>query len=161
MNRNRVILVIILGIALAGGLFAQSGFVREGYVRSTFSFGALMLKGKGGGGGGSTEMNLALDTDFVNKYGITFGMFSSVTTGDITLIGLGFGFGYTFFTQRFCIGLKLMPTPIIGLEMTGGLDFSTTFWFVETVGITGIVDFLFFNDKVNVFYFKLGVSLKI
>ena len=152
MWRKRLLILVILAVVLAGGLFAKEGFVRAGFGAGIYH--------EGDSGYSETFPMIALDVDFVNRYGLTFGLTEGMVFPDYgyTAHTPMFGFGYTYAADRFCLGAKLVGSPMI-LD-TGGLNISGTFWIIDCIGISAAADFLFFSDYL-IILFRAGVSIRI
>ena len=170
MNRKIVVLSVILVLTGAAGLFAQEAYIKPtlsaGIAVRTLEDGAVDA-GVGGGNGydGHSETYLmaalGLDVDFVSTRGLTFGFHSLNAFGgeQYAFYFVSFGGGYTYTSQLWSVGAKVMGTP----HRDGGigLDVNGTYWFSDYVGLTGIMNFYIGlgEYKWNMFSARVGLSM--
>ena len=177
---KKPVLLLVLAVVVAGGVFAQQAR-GGGYVKPTFGFGFTSFKVEQQVNSGyppwwlwaqsttsSSEKQslfaVSLDVDFVNAFGLTFGL-QSVMAWDDDVAGVidlySFGVGYTFNASKWCAGAKLMAVPY----GAGGLGFDVngTYWFNQHIGITGIGDFYFNLSGVDwtIFSIRVGISARL
>jgi len=170
MKNTLLFLAVFL---LAGFLFAEEAGSASGiperkaeqFIKPTWSFGFgnySMNEGFGSFSEGFT--NIGLDVDFVSENGLTLGL-QSVMAWNNDIMGTrhlsALGIGYTYNTEKWCLGGKIMSVPVI--ESGGmGLDINGTYWLNPTFGITGIMDIYFSLGDVDwtIFAMRFGISTK-
>ena len=158
MDKNKIIfLLLILTIVV---IVTVSGQEKQGYIKPTASIGFSSYR--------SDIFNynlatLALDVDFINIWGLTFGLQSVIAWSDKEILPLNnFGLGYTYSTNRFSIGGKIIAIPI---TISGGIGFNINgnYWFNKYIGLTGLFDSGFSLGTLGWEYYsiRIGVSTKI
>ena len=150
MSGKKLLIVVLLGLVLAGGVFAHDGF-----FRGTLNFGILFAPG-----GGNTPPIMMVDADYINKYGITFGLTQGITMGDDMVFLAGFSFGYTFARPKWALGIKLVGVGFGGDDGTGGFEIGGSFFFNNYIGITAMFDAFVFGDG-RLFSIRGGLTIKI
>jgi len=152
MTAKKLIFVLFVGVILTGGLFAEGG-LEKGFVRATTNVGILFAPG-----GGGTITVLETEADFINKYGIDFVLGTGMIFTDDMAFFMKYGFGYTFHTPRWCLGVKVIGLGF-GDNGTGGFNISGSYFFTDYIGLTLGLDAYVFNEEL--FAAKVGISLKI
>jgi hypothetical protein len=155
LSMKKFVLFLVLAVIAAGGIFAQ-----ESYIKPTWGFGFASLSVSNYS---ETLAALSLDVDFVHSSGLTFGLQPiMVWNGDGTYPLTNFGLGYTYTAAVWSVGGKLMAIPF---ELGGGgigFDVNGTYWFKETLGITGLLDLGFGVGDIDwtLFSLRVGISAK-
>jgi hypothetical protein len=146
-----LLLAAVLGIVTAGGISAQE---KRGYIKPTFGFGFAVLEDYSG-------VAMSLDLDFVNSFGLTLGLQDLfVWNSDYVANPVAFGIGYTYNSEKWCAGAKLMAVPVEPANVGGiGFDINGTYWVMENLGVTGLMDLYFPEDHIT-FSMRAGVSLR-
>jgi len=135
---KKVVLGLVCAMVLAGGAYAQENDSR--HIKPTFGLGFVS------GTFDSHSENLMatfLGVDFVNSFGLTFGLQASMAwNNDTAGMHVIYGAGYTFVAPRWSAGIKLMAASEMN---TGGLGFGVngTWWFMESLGLTLALNYLF------------------
>jgi hypothetical protein len=157
-NFNVVFLAFVFCVLVAGKTFSQEN---NGYTKPTFGAGVGIFSADE-----NTEILtiIAIDVDFVNSFGLTFGLQSAMAWNNyiapVPLITGGIGYTYT--TNKWSAGGKLMFTPSEGGGMGGNIN--GTYWFIRNLGITGTIDNYFFGFSpigYNLFSVRIGISTKL
>jgi hypothetical protein len=149
---KKVFVIFIFAVAVAGGISAQE----RGYIKPTFSGGFLSADDVSGAA-------MSFDLDFVNSFGLTLGLQDLMAWNDLGIINsVGFGAGYTYNARKWSAGGKLLFMPLEILQDGAvGFDVSGTYWLLENLGVTGIMDLAFLTEyDVTIFSMRAGVSLK-
>jgi hypothetical protein len=157
MNKKLVLFSVFV-LIIAGSIFSQE---RKGYIKPTFSVGFSVV---GADNYSETLPTLSLDLDFVNSFGITFGLQNLMAWNDNMTAGLPcFGVGYTYTANIWNAGAKLMAVPFQEFGGGIGFDISGTYWLKDFIGLTGIMDIYFGLGEVNwtMFSMRIGASIKI
>jgi len=151
---KKVFVIFIFAVIVVGGISAQE---KKGYIKPTYSIGFATADEFSG-------VAMSLDLDFVNSFGLTLGLQDLFTWegGVIALNPVGFGIGYTYNGRKWSAGGKLMSAPFEALNDGGiGIDISGTYWFLENLGVTGIMNIDYLTSLgIAVFSMRAGISLK-
>ena len=165
MKKRMFFVVLILVVLCTGSLFAQE---KRGFIKPTFGFGLTREMAKGGGG--QNFLNFFVDVDFVNSFGLTFGLQGNFLSSMGGMGGDGFpptsfpslGAGYTYDGGNFNVGAKVV---IFGIGDFGGLgpDISATWFFHKAAGLTLDVAWIinFGDGGGSILFAKAGVSIRI
>ena len=166
---RKSLLVLVLTTLVATGAFAQTftGFFADifnregsGYIKPTFSLGFGALSEGRFGGYYDAAFAIGLDVDFVNNFGLTFGLqniiFGRDQLGGFMLTAVGIG--YTFDADVWSAGGKVMFCSYGG-RIGVGINANGTYWFRDNFGFTGIMNVYFPRDTM-IFSLRAGVSFR-
>lgn len=162
MKKRMLFVVLILVVLGTGSLFAQE---KKGFVKPTFGLGLVREMAKGGGG--QNLGNFFLDVDFVNSFGLTFGLqgnflFNTGDNGSPPTSYPSIAAGYTYDGGNFNVSAKVV---IFGIGEFGGLgpDIGVTWFFHKATGLT--LDLAWIPNigegDGSLLFAKAGVSLRI
>jgi len=160
---KKTVLLAVLAMVVAGSVFAQEQGEKTGYIKPTWGIGFSSVTVEYGGQSDTEGLfALSLDVDFVNAFGLTFGLQTLMAwNDDVPAESLAnFGLGYTYNANVWSIGGKLMAVPLMNGGI--GLDINGTYWFNRNIGITGIMDIYFTASDIDwvAFSMRAGVSAK-
>jgi len=164
---KKAVLLAVFAAVVAGGVFAQEQAGGRGYIKPTFGLGFAAYRTEYRNQGSNTEglFALSLDVDFVNTFGLTFGLQAVMAwSDDIPVLAMPvFGLGYTYSANVWCVGAKLMAVPLYNAGL--GFDINGTYWFSQNIGITGIMDIYFSVNDIDgyersVFSMRVGLSTR-
>jgi hypothetical protein len=158
MKKGKIVFVSLV-FMLAGsiGIFAQEN---GGYIKPTWSLGFVSATVEGYS---EALAAIALDVDFINSFGLTFGLQPIMAwNGDGTFGMTNLGIGYTYTADKWSAGGKLMAVPFSEFGGGLGLDANGTYWFMEALGVTGILNLSFGLGDINwtIFSIRIGISAK-
>ena len=156
---KKLFLFLVLAIVLAGGAFAQNG---QGFIKPTLGLGYFM------GTGDMDEIKgvmLSADVDFVHSSGFTLGfgnwhLNETQDNGGNSSIA-GAGLGYTYATDAWCAGGKLLMS--LSSVALLGINANFSYWLIDNLGLGGMINLLFsLDDDISgsIFSIGVGVSLK-
>jgi hypothetical protein len=150
---KKYFVVFLFAVLAAAGISAQE----RGYIKPTYSLGFLAAEEFSGPA-------MSLELDFVNSFGLTMGLSDLFTwEGDTWAFNpISFGLGYTYNANVWSLGGKIMTVPF---EVVGdggiGLNVNFTYWFKESLGVTGIMDIAHLSYwDVSLFSMRAGISFK-
>jgi hypothetical protein len=159
MNKKLLLLVLIVMAISVGTIPAQD---YGGYIKPTFSMGVSTVEVENTLNSSSDSFTaVAFNVDFVNSFGLTFGLQDAMTWNDDVSAAdlITFGLGYTFEAGALSVGAKLMAVPSY-YKGGMGIDANATWWLGEYFGLTGIFDY-FFNMgdvKWSLLSMRFGIS---
>jgi len=151
------ILGLVCAVILAGGVFAQEN--NSGHIKPTLGVGFIIGEFSGQS---ETLTGLNLDVDFVNSFGLTFGLQNTMAwNNDMADVYNFFGFGYTYVAPQWSAGAKIMYTAMLNTGAVG-LDANGTWWFMEKMGLTATMNYFFSIGDIdwNFFGIRVGVSTR-
>jgi hypothetical protein len=158
MVRKFSLLLLVFTAISAGTIFAQGEY--EGFIKPTFSGGYARFEKDNKS---ESYKAVDLDVDFVHSTGLTLGLVSGFAwNDDYTNYFPLFGAGYTYDAGQWCAGAKVVNVPLIKENDGGmGVDANLTWWFVDSLGLTGSVGYLWSmgKDEWNVLLIRGGISL--
>jgi hypothetical protein len=154
---KKVVLGLVCALVLAGGLYAQENDSR--HIKPTFGMGFISSEFASQS---ETLTATFLGVDFVNRFGLTFGLQTLMAwNNDMADIHTFYGAGYTFVAPQWSAGVKLMAAANMN---TGGLglDANGTWWFMENLGLTASLNYFFSIGDIdwNTFGFWIGASTR-
>ncbi|MDR0313158.1 MAG: hypothetical protein LBI14_06140 [Treponema sp.] len=148
------LLVCLLTFGIAGAAFAQQG---QGFIKPTFG---LQFGSMSSNGGSETGIIMNTGLDFVHSSGFTIGLNAltiAPNSGGV-ISGAGGGIGYTYDNGKWGIGGKFMIYPFI-IEAAIGLDIIGTYWVLERLGVSGLINFYKITGSGGGIVFAVGVGV--
>jgi len=174
MKKRNCLTALVFMAVCTGGVFAH-----EHYIKPTLSFGGARITRRFENGSlGSDTFPLLphIDVDFVNFFGLTFGLqcgflhweerqddgsgsYSPHTETKIQTI-VPFGVGYTYTTHRWSIGAKAMTFLWEG-DRAFGYEINGTYWFRNRVtGLTAAFSYYDNNKESRCYFLRGGISTR-
>jgi len=153
--KKMVMVLVVLMVFGAGQVFAQQG---QGFIQPTLGIGFGHTTDDIDDGGISLLMNV----NFVHSTGFTIS--AQKILQDLSDAGMfhessAFGLGYTFDGGDWSAGANLMMLSAFGDDLDLGININGTWWATETLGLTDILGFYFF-DPGTFIGFWAGISMR-
>ena len=171
---KKSLLVLVLAIFVVTGAFAQAFtsilddiLNREGngYIKPTFSLGFGAVSEGSSDRYFDAAFTIGVDVDFVNNFGLTFGLQNIVFArgqfehgGDRGFMLTAAGIGYTFDSDIWSAGGKVMFSSYGG-RFAAGFNVNGTYWFRENLGFSGILN-VYFPRETMIFSLRAGISFR-
>jgi len=152
MKKMVMVLVVLMAVG-AGQVFAQQG---QGFIQPTFGLGFGMTTGDFEDSG----LSFTAGVNFVHASGFTIttrSVIQYMSDMDIAFVAPVFGLGYTFDDGGWNAGANFVFSSAMA-EWAGGINLHGTFWVTEGIGLTAMMDALFFEDTYIGFW--VGISMR-
>ena len=135
---KKIIILLVLAMVIIANLFAQE---KTSYIKPSFSIGinTWIYLDTPAPEGPSVTNTTGFDVDFVHSTGLTFNLVTTLINppweGASGIPSCGFGIGYTYNSNRWALGAKVIFRDLgIGLWLNG------TYWFNNMIGLTAILE---------------------